>query len=87
MLLHVRVAGPEDAGAIAAIHAASWRAFYRGSLSARFLDGDLLAERQQAWSTRLSMPVADQQVFVVDVDDWDPPGGGPLIPRYRVVFA
>jgi hypothetical protein len=39
MFLHVRVARPEDADAIAAIHAASWRSFYRGSLSDRLLDG------------------------------------------------
>jgi ribosomal protein S18 acetylase RimI-like enzyme len=67
-MMHVRDATLDDASAIAAIHAASWRAFYRGSLPDRYLDGDVLTDRQQVWVSRLSVPHGDQKVVVALID-------------------
>lgn len=49
----VRVANPSDAGAIAALHADSWRRNYRGAYSDAFLDGDVDSDRLAVWSSRL----------------------------------
>lgn len=48
-----RLAGPSDAGAIAALHADSWRRHYRGAYSDAFLDGDVAVDRLAAWTKRL----------------------------------
>lgn len=52
----IRMAGPEDAGAIARLHTASWRAVYRGILPDAYLDDDVVAERQRYWSGALATP-------------------------------
>jgi ribosomal protein S18 acetylase RimI-like enzyme len=49
-----RIAGPDDAQAVAQLHADSWRRHYRGAYSDAFLDGDVLADRLAVWSERLS---------------------------------
>jgi ribosomal protein S18 acetylase RimI-like enzyme len=54
--VHFRAAGPGDAEAVAALHAASWRHHYRGAYSDAFLDGDVVADRLAAWSDRLAKP-------------------------------
>lgn len=59
-----RDAGPEDAQAIAALHAESWRAHYRGILPDAYLDGEVLAERQAVWRKALGAPRAGQLVMV-----------------------
>jgi GNAT superfamily N-acetyltransferase len=51
-----RLAGPGDAGALANLHAESWRRHYRGAYSDVFLDGDVLADRLALWSERLREP-------------------------------
>ena len=51
--LHFRPAGHDDAEAIAALHADSWRRHYRGAYSDAFLDGDVAADRLVVWSARL----------------------------------
>ena len=51
--LRFRTAGPEDAIAVAALHAESWRRHYRGAYSASFLDGDVVADREMVWTQRL----------------------------------
>src|SRR6187551_1447695 len=48
-----RTAGPADAGAIAALHADSWRRHYRGAYSDSFLDGDVHADRLAVWTEQL----------------------------------
>jgi GNAT superfamily N-acetyltransferase len=48
-----RLAGPSDVGAIAALHADSWRRHYRGAYSDAFLDGDVAVDRLEVWSDRL----------------------------------
>jgi hypothetical protein len=57
-----RPAQPSDAGAVAALHAQSWRESYRGAFLDAFLDGDLVGERLRVWRERLDRPPADQLV-------------------------
>lgn len=45
-----------DAGAIAALHADSWRRHYRGAYLDSYLDGDILPERRSVWTLRLQPP-------------------------------
>jgi GNAT superfamily N-acetyltransferase len=50
-----RAAAAADADSVAALHADSWRRYYRGAYADAFLDGDVLADRRTAWSGRLAM--------------------------------
>jgi GNAT superfamily N-acetyltransferase len=61
-MIEYRPATASDAGAIAALHASSWRENYRGAFLDAFLDGDLPAERLAVWSERLARPPANQLV-------------------------
>lgn len=49
----IRRAGPGDAAAIAALHAASWQAHYRGILPDHYLDHEGPAERSAYWDQAL----------------------------------
>jgi ribosomal protein S18 acetylase RimI-like enzyme len=51
--LECRLAEPGDAGAIARLHADSWRRHYRGAYADAFLDGDVLDDRLATWNARL----------------------------------
>jgi ribosomal protein S18 acetylase RimI-like enzyme len=64
----MRSALPSDSRAIAALHAASWRFAYRGALSEEYLAGDIVADRNILWKTRLSKPPANQYVVVAEID-------------------
>jgi GNAT superfamily N-acetyltransferase len=55
-LPRLRQAGSGDAGAVAALHIASWQATYRGELPDSFLDRQSLAERASEWERRLAEP-------------------------------
>lgn len=57
-----RLARPDDAEAVASLHARSWRESYRGSFSDAFLDGDLVGERLAVWRERLERPAPEQLV-------------------------
>jgi len=46
--------GLDDADAIAAAHAESWRATYRGILSDAYLDGPIEEERRNLWRARFA---------------------------------
>jgi GNAT superfamily N-acetyltransferase len=72
MTMRLRAATAVDAAAIAALHAASWRATYRGSLRDDYLDGEVGAERLALWTERLARPAANQHVLVAD--DGEPIG-------------
>jgi ribosomal protein S18 acetylase RimI-like enzyme len=86
---------PADAALVASLHAASWRAAYRGILSDAYLDGPIDADRQATWQTRLcddrsrafgviaevaGMP----QGFVYAIPDEDP-SHGTLIDNLHVL--
>lgn len=50
----IRLAGPEDAGTVARLHAESWREVYRGILPDAYLDEDVFAERGRHWHAVLA---------------------------------
>jgi ribosomal protein S18 acetylase RimI-like enzyme len=52
--LGFRRAGAADVDAVAGLHADSWRRHYRGAYADAFLDGEVLTDRRQVWSDRLS---------------------------------
>jgi ribosomal protein S18 acetylase RimI-like enzyme len=54
---------------VAALHADSWRRFYRGAYSDEFLDGDVLADRQLVWSARLLQPSVATRTLVATTSD------------------
>jgi GNAT superfamily N-acetyltransferase len=56
----------DDADAVAALHAASWRSAYRGVFSDQYLDHEADAERRHAWRQRLSAPGADWGLVAED---------------------
>lgn len=66
MTLALRDAGPADAEAVAALHAASWRAAYRGILSDDYLDGPIGSERLALWRGRLAEPGPGQMVVLAE---------------------
>jgi ribosomal protein S18 acetylase RimI-like enzyme len=49
-----REAGPDDAPAIAGLHADSWQRHYRGAYSDSFLDGDVAGYLLTTWADRLN---------------------------------
>jgi ribosomal protein S18 acetylase RimI-like enzyme len=60
----IRPAQPVDAAAIAAVNIASWRAAYRGVLSADLLDNMSWADIKQRWEKRFAN--AAERMFVVE---------------------
>jgi ribosomal protein S18 acetylase RimI-like enzyme len=63
-----RQAAASDIGAIAGLHADSWRRHYRGAYLGSYLDGDVLADRRAEWAARLSGPQAGLHTVVADHD-------------------
>lgn len=59
----------DDADAVAALHAASWRSAYRGIFSDQFLDHEAAQERQQAWRDRLQANPSGTDWGLVAEDD------------------
>jgi ribosomal protein S18 acetylase RimI-like enzyme len=73
-----REATEHDAAAIAALHADSWRRHYRGAYLDAYLDGDILPERLEVWTTRLTPPRVN---YTVCAD-----AGGDIIGFAHIVF-
>lgn len=67
--MNLRRATLSDAPAIAGLHAASWRAFYRGALSDDYLNGNVIADRISVWSSRLSVHREEQLVLLAEAAD------------------
>jgi hypothetical protein len=65
----LRLAGPADDGAIAALHADSWRRHYRAAYSDAFLDGDVLADRLKVWTERLGRADAGSWTVLAEAAD------------------
>jgi ribosomal protein S18 acetylase RimI-like enzyme len=59
-----RDATARDVDAIAGLHADSWRRNYRGAFSDSYLDGDVLTDRQEVWSRRLTDRLPGQRTIV-----------------------
>ncbi len=60
----LRPAGPADAGAIAALHLASWRAAYRAGLPGHFLEAVSAEEHRVLWLERMARP--DSRVVLLE---------------------
>jgi GNAT superfamily N-acetyltransferase len=63
-MLTFRPAVAADGPAIAQLHAQSWQATYRGIYTDAYLDGPVLADRQQTWTARLAQPHPAQLILV-----------------------
>jgi ribosomal protein S18 acetylase RimI-like enzyme len=77
--LQFRSAGPDDAEAVALLHADSWRRHYRGAYSDEFLDGDVVEHRRAAWSARLAVADGGAETVLAERD-------GRLVGFVHVVF-
>ena len=58
-----------DAESIAALHADSWRRHYRGAYLDAYLDGDVVTDRREVWTSRLALPRTNQFTVVAQVND------------------
>jgi ribosomal protein S18 acetylase RimI-like enzyme len=63
-----REATEHQAHAIAALHADSWRRHYRGAYLDSYLDGDILSERRERWTIRLTPPRLNQLTVCAEMD-------------------
>jgi ribosomal protein S18 acetylase RimI-like enzyme len=64
--VQIREATPDDAVEIAALHADSWRRFYRGAYADEYLDGPVVEDRIRVWQGRLGNPAPNQHVIVAE---------------------
>lgn len=76
--LRFRAGGAGDAGAVAGLHADSWRRHYRGAYADGFLDGDVVADRRAVWEARLAAPERTATILAED--------GGVLVGFVHVVL-
>jgi ribosomal protein S18 acetylase RimI-like enzyme len=67
--IDLRRASADDAEAIARLHAASWRAAYRGFYRDAYLDGNIVEERTEVWRQRLLSPSENQFVLLAAAAD------------------
>jgi hypothetical protein len=66
--LRFRVARPEDAQAVAALHADSWQRHYRGAYSDVFLDREAAGHLAHKWAERLARPLSTAHTIVAEDD-------------------
>ena len=66
MSITYRSATLEDAPAVAALHARSWRENYRGAYRDVYLDGPIDEERRAVWTERFAEPPPNQFVVVAE---------------------
>jgi ribosomal protein S18 acetylase RimI-like enzyme len=55
----IRAFQPGDVGVVADLHVRSWRTTYRGILDDIYLDGAVVQDRLEVWSSRFSNPSPD----------------------------
>jgi ribosomal protein S18 acetylase RimI-like enzyme len=94
--LQFREAGPNDARAIAGLHADSWRRHYRGAYSDSFLDGDVVGYQLTRWTERLSAADPQARTIVGELGGevvalahtrlGDDPGWGALLDNLHVSY-
>ena len=68
LAVRYREATEHDVDAIAALHAESWRRNYRGAFLDSYLDGDILPDRREVWTTRLTPPRVNQFTVCAHVE-------------------
>nr|WP_321816803.1 MULTISPECIES: GNAT family N-acetyltransferase [unclassified Paraburkholderia] len=76
--LTLRPATAADAPLLAAMHAASWQATYRGLLPAAFLERDVDAERAAYWRARMEAPGEERRLVLIAERDAQPHGRTPV---------
>jgi GNAT superfamily N-acetyltransferase len=69
MEFSIEHAGLDDASAIAALHAESWRTAYRGFLPDEFLDGPVIADRLRVWTARMPAPDPHRRLVLKAVSE------------------
>jgi len=67
-VLRFRAAGPDDAPAIATLHADSWQRHYRGAFSDSFLDGDVAGYLLPLWTGRLASPDPRARTIIAETE-------------------
>jgi ribosomal protein S18 acetylase RimI-like enzyme len=80
MIGEIRFALASDADAIAQLHVLSWRGSYRGILPDAYLDGDVEAERADAWARYFDEPPPGAVAFVA-------PGAGQSLDGFIALEA
>lgn len=66
--MNFRTAYSDDALTIAQLHTESWRSAYKGILSDDFLNGDIVENRLNIWTTRFNNPPANQHIIIAEQD-------------------
>jgi GNAT superfamily N-acetyltransferase len=66
--LWFRAAGPDDARAIAALHADSWQRHYRGAFADAFLDNDVAGYLLPLWTERLASQDRQARTILAEMD-------------------
>jgi ribosomal protein S18 acetylase RimI-like enzyme len=64
-----RPASSSDAAGIAKLHAESWRKYYRGAYSDRFLDHSVTSDRLAVWTQQTREKQADEYTLVAESDE------------------
>jgi GNAT superfamily N-acetyltransferase len=92
-----RTARPQDAPAVAALHADSWRRHYRGAYSDAFLDGDVTGHLLEQWARRLASPSPQARTIIAEHDGavvglahvalGEDPAWGSLLDNLHVAFG
>ena len=77
--MHIRPGTRDDVEIVAALHAGSWRAAYRGIMRDAFLDGPLVANRRDEWQAKLASPEASDAALFIATD-------GPLPRGFAYAF-
>lgn len=67
--MHVRLAQLPDAGALGALHVASWKLTYRGLIADDYLDRLDPGERGRGWAARLTAPTPGRATWVGEVNE------------------
>jgi GNAT superfamily N-acetyltransferase len=68
-VVRYRFAARDDADAIAALHADSWRRHYRGAYPDDYLDHEAAEDRGTLWRERFRVAAEDQFTVVAELDD------------------
>ncbi|MGF1715894.1 GNAT family N-acetyltransferase [Photobacterium chitinilyticum] len=63
-MIEINIATTDDMAAIAALHASSWQAIYRGLLSDKYLSHDIFPDRRNIWQQRFAAPKIHQRILV-----------------------
>ncbi|MEC3917751.1 GNAT family N-acetyltransferase [Nocardia sp. CDC160] len=66
MDIRIRPGTDADAKAVAALHTASWRTAYAGIMPEDYLHGPLEHDHQVVWLTRLTVGLAEGNLFVAE---------------------